>query len=207
MEKKNRDKDELLLNINKPKQSVSIKGVIFFLAFLFLIFVSFLVYLRYSNFSPLAGIFHPELNWVSKDAPLTLQLKKDTGKVELKIACPDLETVLGLYGDDFPLKNPSCSINTKGVSIKGKLSEKLWSLKVEALMMPRAEEGKLVFEIVSIKAMGVTVPGEIASRVSAPLKEGSKNILPEGISVTEVRPMVGYVLVEGEKNKDNELPE
>lgn len=189
--------------MTRPKETISVTAVFVFLALLFLIFSSFIIYLRYSNFSPLANLYalKPDIK-LEDQLPLSLQLKQSKNtNLELTITEREFCSLAGVYSDDFPLKNATCFIKPEGVTVSGKTSDKFWSPKLDILIRPKAENDKLVFEIKEAKIWGVSAPESLANPIFKDLNSRLLQVLPDSdnVKVSEVRSMVGYIRVEGEK--------
>ncbi|MFA6963966.1 MAG: hypothetical protein WC227_04665 [Patescibacteria group bacterium] len=187
----------------KPHESVTIKGVFVFLSFIFLIFLSFIFYLRFSGFSPMVEIYKlkkPVVNFNLADY-LTGEANTSISKnFEIKINEEQLKETIKL-GDRFiDLKKPDIKIKPEGVIITGKSSGGFFGINVEVLAIPEADAGKLKFKIKEIKAAGVVAPPRIADPLTSQINLALRDVaVPEGLTVTEVRTMTGYILVEGTK--------
>ena len=200
------NKEKLIIKapeVAKPKETISVTTVFVFLTFLFLIFSSFIVYLRFSNISPLANLYALKLDIKLEDQlPLSLQLKQaQNANLVLTITEREFCSLAGVYSQDFPLKNPICSIEPDGVTVSGKTSQKFWSPKLDILILPKAENEILAFEIKEAKIWGVSAPETLAKPVFENLNSGLNQVFPDSnnIKVTEVRSMVGYIRIEGER--------
>lgn len=189
--------------MTKPKESISATAVFIFLALLFLIFSSFIVYLRFSNISPLAALYalKPDIK-LEGQSSLSTQLKQSQNThLELIITEREFCSLAGIYSQEFPLKNPTCLIKPDGITISGKTSDKFYSPKLDILIIPKAENEKLVFEIEKAKVWGVSAPETLTKPVFDNLNSRLGQVLPDSdnVKVTEVRSMVGYIRVEGER--------
>lgn len=189
--------------MTKPKESISATAVFVFLALLFLLFSSFIVYLRFSNISPLAALYalKPDIK-LEDQSSLSAQLKQSqNAHLELIITEREFCSLVGIYSQEFPLKNPTCLIKPDGVTISGKTSDKFYAPKLDTLIIPKAENDKLVFEIKEAKVWGVPAPDTLAKPVFENLNSGLNQVLPDSnnVKVMEVRSMVGYIRVEGER--------
>lgn len=182
-----------------PKESVTLAEVFGLLAFLLIIIVGTLFYLRYSKYSILADFFGKKIPAFSIESILSRDQNKAVGdKVEFKITEKELNELSGIASGDIPLKKPELKITGDGVIVSGKYGNAWLGVPVEAVMVPKAENGQLNFEIKEIKAAGVVAPPKIKdslqptiSRKFAGLFAGKK------INVTYAKAMTGFLLIEG----------
>lgn len=191
-------------NLEPPKSSVSLTAVFVFLFIILAIFVSFLFYLRFSNISPLADFFHR--NSANLGQNLENYFKTETTiqsgpTVSMKITEAQISEAIGVDKSGFPLKSPSLSVRPEGVILTGKTSNYFWGIGIEAILTPKIVLGELQFDIKSIKAAGVQAPPQIADSLSPKLNDLFANLLPtdSGVTLSDVHPMVGYLLLEGKK--------
>jgi len=187
----------------KPKETVTVKAVFVFLSGILLILVSFLFYLRFSGFSPMFDFYHPKVAVAAfnfKDY-LSKETNESSGKtIFIKIDEAQLAETINLTNGFINLNNPVLKINTDGVTISGKTSGGIFGLNVDSVIFPKAQNGKLAFEVKEIKAAGVPAPTKIADPLMSALNMSLRNtVVPENLSITSVHCMVGYLLVEGTK--------
>jgi len=189
----------------KPKETVSVGAVFFFLSFIFVIFASFLFYLRFSSFSPLTE-YYAKIR--AKDQiDLRTLFQNEIGKtgsrtkVEIKITDKDLATSLDLANSLYDLKKPEVFVKPEGIWLRGRSSDGFLGVKVEALIFPKVESGKVKYDIKEIKAAGVQAPPRIADSLKSRLAVIFSTALPtdKNFQITSITPMEGYLFVEGEK--------
>ena len=188
-----------------PKQTVTVRMVFVFLGGILAMFVLFLVYLRYSNFSPLADYYtkKEQSKIPTLSSYLTIKLDNHLAgeTVTLKIVDTQLAEVIGISNPTFPLKKAKLSIDDAGVHITGKTSNSIFGLNVEVLLVPKAQNKKLIFLIQDIKAGGVTAPSKVAYSVTPLISSAFEKVLPVGynLNVSAARTIPQYLVIDVEK--------
>jgi len=187
----------------KPKETVTVKAVFFFLTFIFFIFLSFIFYLRFSGFSPMVEIYKLKKPVVDFNFNDYLTREADiasSGNFEIKINEDQLKEVLDLENNLLDLKNPDIRIEPEGIALTGKTSGGFLGLNVEIIILPTAADGRLKLLVKEIKAAGVPAPPRIADPLTSQINLALRSVVvPDTLNVKEIRCMTGYLLVEGSK--------
>ena len=102
------------------------------------------------------------------------------GKMRIRINEDDINQLIG-QNIDLPLKEPKATINTDGITITGKSSDSIFSLRVTVILVPIVKDGKLDYEIKSIKTSGLEAPKMLKEKLNT-----FKLSSPQGIQDIEV---------------------
>jgi len=182
-----------------PRETVTLWEVFGLLAFLLIAIVGTLFYLRYSKYSILADFFHKPIPSLSIESILARDGNKAVGdKVELKITESELNELAGIASGDMPLKKPDLKITENGVIVTGKYGNAWLGVPVEAIIIPKAQNGKINFEIKEIKAAGVAAPPKIKDQIQPIISQKFAGLFAgKKINVTDARAMTGFLLIEG----------
>lgn len=199
------DQNDELIAPAKAKETMSLVSVFLLLGFIFALIAGTLFFLRFSSYSSIAT------RYLKKTAVFNLHdyfaqnvVKAAIGdQVEIRIDEGKLADALGVSNTTFPLKKAKLAIKPEGVVLTGKISGGFFGLPAEVTVMPKALDGEIVFEVASIKAAGVPAPPKIVDVLQPAISSAFANLsLSKGeIKVTEVRPMLSYLLIEGERIK------
>lgn len=139
------------------------------------------------------------------DQNISKQLDNQSGEsvVSIRIEEKDLSDALNVNAKDFPLKNPSVKITPDKVILSGKTSNGPLAFKVEVGIVPKVENGKVVFDIKEVKTAGVSAPKMVTDEVNKNLSGYLDNIkLSEEIIVTNIELFQGYLIVTGERKNN-----
>lgn len=184
------------------KRSISVAMVFGIVGVLFLTLCYAMFFFRYSELSPFYKYYLPKPPTETVTGTLEKQISSSPGaSIELKITENQIDDIICLTCDTFPLKKAELSIKPDGILVKGKTSNAFWGINVEANLKPKIENEKLAFDLTEIKAAGVAAPPKITDSVSPKLKELFNNILPANNAIVfrEAYSMVGYILIVGAK--------
>lgn len=182
-------------NAVEHKSSCSILALAITLIVILLVLLSGLFYLKFHN----VEIINSEK---SKDLPLSAKIEnqiadqKNDDSITLTINEMDLNSLLNNYSN-FPLKNPTLTIDEKGILMKGKYSV----LNVEVLIVPKIENNKIKYDIVEIKAAGVAAPKKISDTLNSELSTFISSQLPSSkkIKFEEMTLQKGIIQATGKK--------
>jgi len=186
---------------DKHRESITLTQVFIFLGFLLVILISFVFYLKYSSFSPL------NLNKIKVDGNIDLgskyleEIKKPSVVLEMTISEAELGQIIKVNDPSFPLKKAELKIKPEGIIINGKTSNMPWGMKVDALVIPIVQDGKLNFEIKEIKTLGVIAPPKISDALNPKFSTLFENIIPQSnqVEITDVKTLLGKLFIEGKK--------
>jgi len=196
-------KSYYLEGIEKPKDSITLRAVFFFVLFIFVMIVGTLFFLRYSAYSSFSeyykqkGASNPNIN---VKAPL-----KGEDRLTVFISESQLVKLWSVAGDDFVLKRVELKINDGNIEISGKTSDHFWALPVVVSITPAVENDKLFFKISKISAYGVSPPSNVSDRVTKEIMEmtqkslflsGEKNIKVKEAAATPGQLYVTYERLE-----------
>lgn len=70
----------------------------------------------------------------------------------------EMSQYLGTADPDFPLKKARLNIDTKGIVVRGKISDSFLALPVEICLRPKIEQGKLTFVLDDIATSSISLP-------------------------------------------------
>jgi hypothetical protein len=201
MDKNNERKQEYETEI--PKETISLTAVFIFLGFVLAMILSMLFYLRFSSWSPFSDFFHKHISTDISFLDIYNKQKTDSTSsnisgTDIKLTENELGQMIGIQNSDFPLKKATLVVKPEGVIVSGKTSTAFWGVPVEVTLMPKVVDGKVIFEITEIKAAGVVAPpkisGTLTTKLSTLFTTASNQI--NKINISNVRTMVGYILLE-----------
>jgi|GEM_PF-1224405 len=186
------------------RPSISVKTVFVIVGMLFAVLVYALYFFRYSDLSPLYSYYHQS---TSDAAALSNSVQTEVGKtkngdaVEIKITESQLTSALCVSCSSFPLKKASAKMTEDGVIIEGKTSNSFWGVNLQITMKPKADKGKVVFELAEFQAAGVAAPPSITKTYSQKLKDAFADLIPgaSSVDVSEVHNLIGSLIVIGTK--------
>ncbi|MCX6809091.1 MAG: hypothetical protein NTW50_05520 [Candidatus Berkelbacteria bacterium] len=196
-------KDTSLQVQEKPKETVTLLSVFAFLGFIFLLLGSFLFYLRFSGYSPLADYYAKMKagEKVNIESMLATKIGKPvTGKkVEIQVSESELNSSLDLTTQITAIKKPVLKITANGIVLSGRTAAAFWGVSVSATIKPEVKNSMIKYEVTKIEAAGVQAPPKIADPLKSSLNLLLYNALPveKNITVTEIRTMSGYLLIDG----------
>lgn len=189
-----------------PKPSMSEKSVFISLAVLFIIFSSCLFYLKTTNFTlPRFTIFSGRNLSFDLDRYFDQKLEGEVsknGEFEIRITERELKDILKTNSPDFPLKNADIKILKDGIKISGKEEGGILTPKIDIMIVPKAELGKIIFEITEIKAAGVIAPSKISHPISENLQRAlnlDQYLTENNLDIQEARTIIGSLYIKGEK--------
>ena len=183
------------------KSSCSLLSIFAILIIIFLIICGGIFYLKYKDFS--FSISHSQS---SNGTTVINKLQNQVSSLpsgqsaEVKISEADLNQIIQ-SDSAFPLKKPTAKINTDKIVLSGKTSGGIFGISVDVGVVPEAKSGKLVLNIIEIKAAGVSAPKQIAEGVNSSLGQYLNNSLPlaDNIDVTKVELSSGFLTITGTK--------
>lgn len=183
------------------KESITLTQVFIFLGFILAILVAFLFYLKFSSFSPL------NLNKLNVKTDFNLsskyldEVKKPSAVFEMTISEVELAQIVKVTDPSFPLKKAELKIVPEGITISGKTSSAPWGMKVDILVVPVVQLGKLSFEIKEIKALGVVAPPKISDAINPKISPLFEDIFPQSdkVEVQDAKTLLGKLYIEGAK--------
>jgi hypothetical protein len=188
---------------DKPRESITVRSVFLFLGFIFFIFASFLFYMRYSGYSPLSEKYKKSNS--ATTSSLTELVKKQTDnpiatkKFSLTISENDLRNGLDLSNGLLDLKKATLKITEAGIIVSGKTGG-WFGLPISATVVPKVENGRLVYDVTEIKAADVTAPPKIVDSLKPQLAVlfRSAILMDKNVVVLEVHCLTGSMYIEGE---------
>lgn len=107
--------------------------------------------------------------------------------LSIKIAETDLSELLKFSDSNFPVKNPSLKIQSDKIVLSGKSGSSILAMNVEIGLVPKAKDGKLIFEISEMKTAGVPTPQKITESVSKSLEPYLTIDSLSDIDITDVK--------------------
>ncbi len=179
------------------KSSCSVLALVLVLASVLLTIVLGLLYLKFhkSFVVDLAPNMDKNMTLLEK---LNKQIDDQSGEelITITITENDINKLLTSYSD-FPLKDPSATIKAGGLILKGKTG----FLNIETLIMPKAEKGKLIYEIKDIKAAGVPAPQKVADPLKGQLSNFISSRMPNNkqVYIENVVTSAGAIQAVGKK--------
>lgn len=190
-------------NFALPKSSCSLFAII---VTLFLIFVLLMGGILYSRMLDLKSTAKVQINTQSIDNlqskfSQSLDEQKSEPEANLSITESDLNQLIN-GTSNFPLKNPKATIDENMIVISGKTGTSIFALTVDVGIVPRAENGKVVYDIKEIKAGGVPAPQQLSDTVSKSLSDFISSSMPSfnQITVGKVTLHSKYLDVTGKKS-------
>lgn len=190
--------------IEVAKPSISVATVFSIVGALFLVLVFAFYFFRYNSASPFYSYYNkPDVTAPSLRSSVQTGINKtEVGKpVELKITEGQIGTAVCISCDTFPLKKSTLTVKPEGIIISGKTTTAFWGVNLDITIKPKADNGKLIFDLVDFRAAGVKAPPKITESYSSKISDLFKNIIPadQSINISEVHSLVGSLLVIGRK--------
>ncbi|OQA03756.1 MAG: hypothetical protein BWY68_00652 [bacterium ADurb.Bin400] len=124
----------------------------------------------------------------------------ENGHTIIRVDDKELSRAAGLEDPVFPLKNAALHIYSQGITLTGKTKEGWLSMNVEAVLAPRLEPDRILFEIVEIKVAGVSAPKQVRQKLDPQLSILVGNMV-EGenqLKLTNITLYDGYLELAGQ---------
>lgn len=121
-------------------------------------------------------------------------------EIDIKITAEQLDSAIKSI-TDFPLKKTSVTIDSSKVLISGKTSNSIFGLSVDVSVLPKIVNEDINYEILEIKASGVTAPKAISDQINQNLANSMSGILPSDsrINITDIKLFDGYLELIGQR--------
>ena len=178
-----------------PKSSCALWSIFLFLILFLALIIGSLFCLKTKNFSFKTSKTNQNVNSiVVPPTPIgeevTLRLTED--QIQKAINADDV---------NFPIKKSTVKVNTDKIILSGKTSNSFWGINVEVGIVPKVEEGKVVFNITEIKSAGVIAPKSISDLINNNLGQYLDGLSSSvgNIEVSAVTLNTGFMTVMGKQ--------
>lgn len=137
------------------------------------------------------------LNWSIKKTETPAVVSgtiESEGKITIKVTDKEINDGITKSGGNFPIKTATSQINNEGISIKGKTSNSIFGLGVIAIVLPKAENGSIKWEITSIKSAGLEAPKAVRDPINNQLGPLLESYVPsaDNIDIQSINMHEGY---------------
>lgn len=183
-------------------ESKTRKSFLIVIVILLLVFVLLLCGVFYIKNKVKLPANFKKISSLNLDQNISKQLDDQKGEsiVSIRITEDELSNVLNVNSEGFPLKKPSVKITSDKIILSGKTSNSPLSFKLDIGIVPRVENGKVVFDIEDIKTAGVSAPKVVTDEVNKSLSSYLNQVnLNKDIKVTDVKLYQGYLIATGER--------
>lgn len=149
------------------RSSLSVRAVVILLVTILLLGSAGVVMLKYASFSQV------HLSVAKKSSALNDVNKKiasanNNGQSLVTLTEEEVNTIIA-ENKEFPLRNAKIKIYSDRMTVVGKIGSKYLPVSTEVGVVPKAENGKIKYDIVSIKTGGIEAPQKIRDAVNSEL--------------------------------------
>lgn len=169
---------------------------------IFLILVLILFYFRYFQ----GFRFHKAT--VNEDRIITIseklqnQINSQKGEEEIKITVTeeDMNDTLTSNKETLGLKDTKAEIIPDKIIITGK-TDNLLNLAVEISIIPRIENGNIIFEVKEMKAGGLPAPNKLVESITPGLNDVLSSLKPDPyqVKIEKIQLLDKYLEISGKK--------
>lgn len=180
--------------------SLSVRTVIIVLSLVLVIGLAGIVMLKYAHFSEIR-LSSSKKTTLIDDFNRKIENANLNNQSPVIISEAEANTIIS-ENKEFPLRNPKLKVFSDKIVVTGKTGSKFLPISTEIEVVPRAESGKIKYDITAIRTGGIEAPKTVKDFINAELGNNLDALFSGfsyGFRIDQVTLREGFIDIYGQK--------